>query len=177
MLKFLKILKRLGLDKKGMAATEFALVLPVLVVMTTGVAELAFFLMADRRVVAAAQTVSDLISQATDLNAGDLTDIYQGARYIIAPFDENNMTIGAVSVRYDANTGNAFQDWGSNWNGGNVVNAVAQANGLGIAGESVVIVTVTYDYNPLISAIWPVDVVLSETSITRPRTVSFVNLL
>lgn len=176
MLSLLHILKKLGLDTKGVVAVEFALILPVMVIMTLGVAEFSFFLMADRRAAIASQTVSDLISQGTDLNAGDMSDIYQGAQFIIEPFDGNKMSIGVVSVRYDANTGDAFQDWASNWNGGSVSNALQQANGLGIAGESVIIVTVNYNYSPLISNIWPLDVTLSETSITRPRTVSFVKL-
>jgi len=172
---FRKFLRRFWLDRAAVAAVEFALVLPLMVAVLTGVAELSFYMMAIRRVSVCAETVGDLVARATSVSSSDMTDIYQAARYLIEPFDENDMTIAVVSVRYDDSSGVAYEDWTDNWNSGSVSNATTQADGLGIAGESVIIVGISYTYTPILNAIISTTVTLTDTSITRPRLVDYVS--
>jgi len=122
----------------GAVAIEFALILPVMVVMLTGLIELSYLMMAERRVSGAAHSTADLISQETDVTSTTLDDIFAAAALIMAPFDTANLTIGVSSVRFDDSTGNPFQDWSSAYNSGSVSNPTTLATGMGEAGSSVI---------------------------------------
>ena len=166
--------RRFWLDKAAIAAVEFALVFPFMIVLLTGVAELSFYMMAVRRVSVCAETVADLVGRATSVTSSDMTDIYQAAQYIIEPFSTSAMTIGVVSVRYNDSTGVAYEDWTSSYNGGTVSNATTQASSLGNAGESVIVVGISFTYTPVLNAIISTTVTLTDTAIVRPRLVDYV---
>ncbi len=140
-------------DIGGIAAVEFALIVPVMLVMLTGTMELSNYMMAARRVGGAAHAAAALISQETDLTSSELSEIFQAARLIMEPFDDTDLTLGAVSVRYDDDTGDPTEDWSGNYNGGSVSNATTLATGLGSAGESVIIVTATFAYTPVLAIV------------------------
>lgn len=165
--------RRIMRNRTGAVAMEFALVAPMMFTLLTGIAELSNYMMAVRRVSACAEAVSDLIARATEISDADLSDIYQGARYLIEPFDENNMTIAVVSVRYD-DDGVAYEDWSSNWNSGSISNATTQASGLGLAGESVIIASISFTYTPLLNAVISSSFSISDIAVTRPRLVDYV---
>ena len=84
------------------------------------------------------------------------------------------MTIGVVSVRYNDSTGVAYEDWTSSYNGGTVSNATTQASSLGNAGESVIVVGISFTYTPVLNAIISTTVTLTDTAIVRPRLVDYV---
>ena len=161
-------------NARGAVAIEFALILPVMVVMLTGLIELSYLMMAERRVSGAAHSTADLIGQSTDLTSSDLSDIFSAAALIMAPFDTANLTIGVSSVRFDDDTGDPSQDWSSAYNGGAVANPTTLATGMGEAGTSVIIVTASYTYQPILNAILSGPYTLSETAITRPRYLDYV---
>lgn len=143
---FAKALKK---DCRGVVAVEFAITCPILVVLLVGIIEVTNLMMCERRVLNVASTVGDLIAQGTDISSSEMNDIILGGRYVMKPFDENNLTIGVVSVRYNDTTGAAYLGWGStaSYNSGSVSNPTTKAAGLGQAGESVIIVTVTYTFS------------------------------
>ena len=163
-------------DRRGVAAIEFAMIAPVMVVMLTGIVEVSYLMMAERRVSGAAHATADLISQETDLTSAELSEIFVVASLIMDPFDNAGLTLGAVSVRYDDSTGDPAEDWTGSYNSGSVSSATTLATGLGSAGESVIIVTASYTYTPVLSAILSGPYTLSETAITRPRYLDYIGL-
>jgi len=169
-----KFWRRFTVGGRGAVAIEAALILPVMVVMLTGLIELSYLMMAERRVSGAAHSTADLIAQETDVTSTDLSDIFSAAALIMAPFDTANLTIGVSSVRFDDTTGNPSQDWSSAYNAGTVSNPTTLATGMGEAGSSVIIVTATYTYTPILSAVLSGPYTLSETAITRPRYLPYV---
>jgi len=170
------VLKNLREDCRGVVAIEFALMAPVLVIMLLGVTELNNYMMAARKVGQAAFTAADLISQETDISSSELSELFQASRLVMHPLDDTNLTLGAASVRYDDDTGDPTVDWTDTYNGGSVSNPTTVATGMGSAGESVIIVTATYNYSPLFSLIMSGTYSLSETSIARPRYIDYVGL-
>jgi len=167
---------RLRKDKRGVAAVEFALAAPLLLVLLCGIIELSNFMMAARRVSSAAHTAADLISQETDITSAELSELFQASRKVIEPFDEGLLTIGAASVRFDDGTGDPTLDWTGSYNGGSVSNPLTTATGMGAAGESVLIVTSTYAYTPVLGLVMTGTYTLSETAVTRPRYIDYVGL-
>lgn len=170
----ISLLQRFIKDLRGVAAVEFALIAPVMLVMLIGTIELSNYMMAARRADAAAYTAADLISQETDITTSDLDEIFQASRLIMSPFNDTDLALGAASVRYDNSTGNPTEDWSGSYNGGSVNNAATLATGMGSAGESVIIVTATYAYTPILGIILSGTYTLSETIITRPRYINYV---
>lgn len=158
----------------GIAATEFALILPVLMLLLMGAIELTTALTAKRKLLNAVQSAADLIGQQTNVTSTDLNDIYLAARLTMTPLDVSTMTLGVASVRFDDITGNPALSWTDGYGGGTVVDPLSKAAGRGEAGASVIVVSGSYIYQPMIKLIIPVDFVMNEIVYARPRTVSWV---
>lgn len=96
-------------DCRGMAATEFALLLPVLLVIFFGVVEGSDALTKSRRVTLAANTLADLAAQETDLLESAADSLFVGVEEIV---DVNGaaMDIRLVSVIFDDTTGDGTPD-------------------------------------------------------------------
>ena len=76
-----------------MAATEFALLLPVLLIIFFGVVEGSDALTVNRRVALASNTLADLATQETELQTSDADDLFTGVEQII------NVNGAAVDIR------------------------------------------------------------------------------
>lgn len=168
--------RRLAANRAGVFAVEFALIAPIMIILLGGVMEVTNMLMAERRLVAATQTTADLITQETAVTSTDLSNIFRAARLVVEPFPDTNLTIGVASVRFDDIDGSPSVDWSGSFNAGVVVNPTILANGLGLAGESVVIVNATYSYQPVLAFFLSGAVGLQEQAFSRPRKVPFVEL-
>lgn len=169
-----RLIRRLLRDRRGVAAVEFALIAPVMLLMLSGIIELSNLLMAERRVLEAGNSVADLIGQSTDLSTSDLNDIYSAAAQVMSPFPSASLKIGVASVRYDDTTGVPYLSWSGSYNSGSVSNPTTMATGLGEAGESVIVVVVSYTYTPVLNTIIPASFTLSETTYVRPRNLAYV---
>jgi len=73
-------------DERGSAAVDMIVVLPIMLMVFTSVVELTSVLRLDRKVVAAAQTTADLITQRREVSNADLNDILRAAELILEPY-------------------------------------------------------------------------------------------
>jgi len=167
-------LKAFTRHDRGIAATEFALVLPFLLLLLMGVIEFSNVMTVERKLLNAMQSAADLIGTKVDVTDADLTEIFTAAQLTMSPFSTTPMTIGIASVRFDDTTGAATLDWSSGWNGGSVVNPTTLAVGHGEAGASIIIVSGVYTYTPMIELIIPSAMSLEEVSYMRPRKVDYI---
>lgn len=158
----------------GVAATEFALVLPFLLLILLGVVELSNAMQAKRKLLNAVQSASDLIGQKTDITSTDLDSIYLAADLTMTPLDTTSLAIGVASVRFDDTTGSPTLDWTDSYNGGSVDTPEDKATGRGEAGASIVIVSASYTYEPLVTLIIPASFDITEIAYVRPRKISYI---
>jgi Flp pilus assembly protein TadG len=150
------LLRRFLSERSGLAATEFALVLPVMLAGWLGMAQLSQMSTAASKATLAAQSVGDLMSQEPSLS-GNFTDLVLAASQVLAPLptDSSVLTVDVVSITY--NTSNVPQlGWRcTTGSGGDTTaqmnTAITTATGLGTSGQSVIMVTVTYSYTPTIT--------------------------
>lgn len=161
-------------DRRGVAASEFALILPVLVLLLFGTVEIGNAVLLDRKVTAAAQTAADLVAQQKVVTGEDLANIWEAIDNIIAPFDTADTTYHIVSVIAD-DDGATSIDW-QRRRGGADFEAYTLPAGIIGPDESVVVARVTYSYVPVFG-----DLIFSAFNITdvaflRPRTVDKVTL-
>lgn len=166
--------RRFSRHDGGVVATEFALIVPFLLLVLLGVMELTNALMVQRKLLNATQTTADLIGQQTNVTSSDLSTIYLGAAFALSPYDTSKFSLGVASVRFDDTTGDPVLDWTDSYNGGSVFDPLGKATGRGKAGDSIIIVSGVYNYSPLVRLIIPVNLSLSEVTFMRPRTVSWV---
>jgi hypothetical protein len=92
---------RFWADRRGLAAVEFALILPVLLLFAIGVSELARFALLGLKVQHAADTVADLASGSAQLVPASMTDIFTAVRHIVQPFDvasQGRVIVSGVNV-------------------------------------------------------------------------------
>jgi len=94
-------------NKDGVAAVEFALILPALVAMTLGVTEVSSALECRQRVTAVAAQGADLVAQYTTINTSQMNDVLGAMGEILYPFPSTSTTSHIVisSVASDGNGG------------------------------------------------------------------------
>ncbi len=165
----------MGRDKKGIAAVEFALILPFMMLLYLGTAELTYGLMANRKMTLAARTLSDLVAQQNDTTSATpgritdakLTTIFTAANAIMAPFTATPLKLAVSSIGFTPNTATppvytARTQWTAISNTGTPrpcsVNLTSVANTshpssttmpAGLFGAGTVIVAdVSYDFTP-----------------------------
>jgi Flp pilus assembly protein TadG len=155
---------------RGTAAVEFAMVAPLMIAIYLGVVELTGLLLVDRKIIAATQTVADLVSQESVISPTEVDDIIVAAQRIFDPYPSVTLTINIASVRFNTNSGAAEIEWQrivGNSNAGSTI--LTEAAGMGLPGEGVVIAYLTYQYTPLFGTLVTGTVSLNELSLLRPR--------
>src|ERR1700745_1665131 len=78
--------RRLRRDTSGMAAIEFALLFPLILLVFLGTIGVSDGVAVDRRVTVLTRTLSDLISQASQITPVDLTNAYTIGSVIMTPY-------------------------------------------------------------------------------------------
>lgn len=98
-------------DRRGVAAIEFALIAPVLVLLYFGVVDIANWYMMQRRLVLAGSTMADITTQSPGTVTGTLLNKYwTGVGDIIAPLTTSNVNLTLRNYRKDGST--AKRQWG-----------------------------------------------------------------
>ncbi len=143
-------------DRRGVAAVEFALILPLLLIVMIGTAETTSALNYKRKISQVAFSVADLVSQSSSLSSGDMSDIMTAARAIMQPFPADGLNVVIASVSFDSR-GKATVDWSVNQSGGTPWSKgsappVTFPAGTARAGTSVVIGRANSTYTPLFAS-------------------------
>ena len=96
------MLNRFAHDRRGSAAVEFALIIPVVMLLYYGMAETTQALLANRRVSVIATAVGDLTAQATQLKKAQIDDIFNISAAALKPFPVSDLGIRIVSIETTA---------------------------------------------------------------------------
>ena len=96
-------------DRRGIAAVEFAIILPLMLIMYIGVVDVTRGVMANRDADLLSRTISDLIAQqttASPMASSTISTIFNTAPAIMVPFNTTSltMTVSAVDVSWNTST-------------------------------------------------------------------------
>ena len=178
--------RRIGRDRDGTVAVEFALIFPILTTLFFGAFELSNLALAYLKVVDAAETTADLLAQTrvnTTLAATDFNNLTNAAYQVLTPLPTGAGQLKAAYASVTYNTGVPVIDWHVEENGAAAITAGSIPNGqdmtqLGVASvgspDSVVIVKLTYSYTSPLSFILNANYTLTKSSFNRPRNVDCV---
>jgi Flp pilus assembly protein TadG len=131
-------------DRSGLAAVEFAMIFPIMVVMVFGVIELSAAISANRKAILVARTLSDLTSQMTSVADADLTNLGQAAKAIMTPYPPSPLVSSITEVYVDSVSGVARVQW---------------SKGLTIDATGNVAIAPTAPHNPGDVVVLPPDIV------------------
>jgi Flp pilus assembly protein TadG len=186
----LRLGQRLRRSVEGVAAIEFAMVVPLMFFMFVGAIEFSQAITVDRRVTQAASATSDIVARAPAEGVSvaqvdrDLSIVGQ----LMAPYDVSQLNLSILSIKAKAVPGqpNALTyvvDWSRNNRGGTPYARNSQApfgmpQNLLVAGESVIVGWAVYNYKPLIFNYFIKEAFnLEEKFYLKPRNSSCVHLL
>ncbi len=160
-------------DRSGLAATEFALLVPLMLVLFFGTVEVSSGVAVDRKITIAARALSDLISQATTVTDTDFTNTFAAGAIIIAPYDAGPIKAKISQIYVNADKV-AKVVWGKAYNdtarAANDVVTTSLPAGLLIPDTYLIWSEVNYRYVPVLGYVMDqVGVTLGEQTFTRPR--------
>lgn len=167
---FLGALRASRRDETGISAVEFALIVPIMISMYVGAVEFSHALTIDRRVTAVASTAADLVAQAEEVTAADLTDIFEASTSILSPYAAGPISIVVSSVEAD-DKNKTTVDWSCALNGSPHAedSSYAVPTGLTQPFSSVIVAEVSYTYTPPVGELLTSGITLTDTFYLRPR--------
>lgn len=169
-------------DARGMAAVEFAMILPMMLMILFGTIQVSTGVAVDRKVTVLTRTISDLISQASSITDTDISNSFAMGAAIMTPYSSTPMKAKISQIYIDPTTLVAKVKWSKATNtSAHACNEVVTVpTGLAIGGTYLIMSEVNYDFQPVVgfninlgfaSPVFP----FSETTYTRPRQTSQVN--
>lgn len=144
---------RMARDNRGVAAVEFAFVLPILAIMLLGTVEVARAVDADRRFGNATAMLTDLIAREQELDDADLAGMMQAIDHLMRPYDATTLSLGVVAVRAPMAVGEEPKvEWSYSHRGKSVPAKCAAYSlpaDLVSPGGRVIVVESAYNFSPM----------------------------
>ena len=166
-------------NEKGVAAVEFALIFPVMLVLYLGSVELLQGISINRQVALTATTVASIVSQYTAISAStQMPDVLNASVQILAPNPPANATVIISCVTID-NVGNATVTWSQALNTAPrpAGQAIAVPGALDVPNSTLLLSEATYAYTPLLDFIHVGTSNLHSSTYMAPRASSTINLV
>jgi Flp pilus assembly protein TadG len=171
-------------DRRGLAAVEFAFILPVMMVMLFGTVEFSSAIAIDRKLTLMARTLSDLTSQATTIADSDFTNFFTASIAIMYPYAPTP-TNARLSEIYVDSSKKATIQWSkaatissgatqatlttSTRNASDDVTSLVPPSLL-VAKTYLILGEVSYLYKPVVGYVMAKNgITMSDLSYTRPR--------
>jgi Flp pilus assembly protein TadG len=157
-------------DRRGVSAVEFAMLLPLMITLYLGTAEVSQGVGIDRKVTLVTRTVADLASQVSSINNADMTNLLNASSSVIAPYDKTQLKVTVSEIKID-NAGVAKIVWSDTLGGTKraVGSTVTLPTALNVANTWLIWSEVSYSYKPVIGYIVTGTLNLSDQIYMRPR--------
>lgn len=135
-------------DTEAVSAVEFAILLPVMLLLLLGTFDIARAIDVKNKTVLLSRTVSDFVSQSRSITPGQLANIVQAARTVMYPYSSGSdvLTIRIESIRKSADGNSFIIDWSYAPADANT-KATLDPDEFSPPDSSVVLTKVDYTYN------------------------------
>ena len=157
-------------DKNGVAAVEFAFLIPMMLVLFFGTNEFASGVAVDRKVTLMARTLSDLTSQNTSVTDTQLTNFFNAANSMMTPYSATPVKATITELYIDPTTLQAKVQWSKGAAARGSGTTVSIPTALQIGGTYLIYSEVSYLYVPAVGYVMAHSgITLSDFTYTRPR--------
>jgi Flp pilus assembly protein TadG len=161
------------LDRQGLAAIEFALLAPIMLLLYFGMVEFSTGYLASRRANHSAAIIADLIAQDEVTSKANIDLAFDIGGLVLAPFDDSTLSIRLTSVTLNSKN-EAIVDWSRN-HGTGLPKLVPKAQykplppDLLVSGQSLIIGESHYVYTSRLSRVIDKPMTFSRRYFLRPR--------
>ena len=155
--------------RSGLAAVEFAMIAPVMLLLFFGLIELSNGVECRQRVEATSASTADLVAQRTYISDADRDNVFAASTATLYPFATKPQIV--ITSLLDNGAGQGLVAWSDGLNTaplsvGSTVNVPA---GLISPGGSVIMAQVQYTYNSGTTFVLTGPVTMQSTFYSRPR--------
>lgn len=178
--RFGALLRSFGRARSGAAVVEFALIMPLLLMLYFGSVEASSLYTVDRRVTIVSGTIGDLVAQWNPdggaISQATINDYFDAAQTIMTPYDATGLAqvvsfvavnaSGVTKVLWSKATGGGqARATGSSFplDAGSQMNVIARNGGFFVASEA------SISYTPVLGLVFQNALLLSHTSYFLPR--------
>lgn len=160
-------------NDKGLAALEFALILPIMVVLYLGGFEVSEAVIVNHKVTHATSVLGDLVAQEETITNSDMTDILAAVSVVINPYPVADFAIVVSGVKVDSD-GIARVVWSDTLNGTALAadQVIDLPTGLDTDDTFLVMAQVSYTYTPQFGQVLVGNIDLADQFYLRPRYVN-----
>ncbi|MBY0564186.1 MAG: pilus assembly protein [Hyphomonadaceae bacterium] len=150
--------RRFARARGGLAALEFAILLPMMVFLLFGAVELIDVLGANRRVENTASSLADVVSRDTEVTDDEVDGLWAALGLLMTPDNPATLNIRITSVSVEnATTARVVWSEGRNMAPRPANSTVTLPNGIMRPGTSIIMAEAEYLYT------WPLGLVMSGT--------------
>jgi Flp pilus assembly protein TadG len=164
------LLVRFAGESRGLAALEFAFLLPVMLTLYLGSYEVTTGVAVQRKVTLTAHALADLSSQFTSIANSDMSNILNASSDIIAPYAAANLQVVVSELAVNAQ-GVASVVWSDTLNGTalTVGQSVTIPASLAVPNTYLILGQASYSYNPTYGYVMTGTLTLSDQILLAPR--------
>lgn len=164
---------------RGVAAVEFAMVLPIMLLMYFGTVEVTLGVNIDRKLTLLSRSLADLTGRASTLSSTDLNSIFAAASAVVAPYSttDTQMRVSSIAVVANGNQVEGKVCWSEGQGGlANLSTGTSYPvpEGYQTAGASFIVAEAKLPYKPVFGYTITGTIILSQTTPWPVRNVSEV---
>jgi Flp pilus assembly protein TadG len=168
----MNLFSRFKNDGRGVAALEFAMIAPVMVLTLFGAVEINDALGAKRKLENTSASIADIVSRDASITDEEIADLWEAATALMFPYEADGLKLRLTAVEIDVN-GSPKVVWSEGYNGlsarikGSGASEVPEA--LRVAGSTVIMSEAEFEHEPHTGLIVDANFELKHVEYRRPR--------
>lgn len=178
---FQNFVRRLRHSADGVAAVEFGLIAPIMLLMLIGTIEISRAITIDRRFGMVTSMVADLVTREKTMTDDNLEKIYDIVSFVMGQYDNGSLKISVIPIKADpTDAGNTvvYADQANRPSYPTPASGVENpakcapyslTDDLISAGSSVIVVKTSYDFSPIVLGYVIGQATWTDTATLSPR--------
>ena len=162
-------------EEDALAGTEAAMIFPLMLVLFLGLYDVGNGILASQKTIRASQVVADLLARKNVVSGSDVNEAVKAGELAFEPMPQETYGVDIISIRFDDDTGDPEIVWRDTRNMSPIPDVFDRVQPLGLPGEGVMVVAVTYSFEPVFAGFVVDTFDMMEVGFSRGRSSPVVN--